>query len=161
MKLGWYESWTRRLVQRHMAETRREVESLAKVTIAGDVVSVVICIVIRVWLPDIDDELGWGLIASVALIIPVVFLLAPLLLSALPYGVTITDKGVMFLVGNRGTFVKYERISEIGFACDNGFRVLRVTVKDKKGGTFKRCVVASPKVAEAEVAKLLVDAGQA
>ena len=139
---------------------RRVVSGIVGVTLWGSVLAVVVCGIVRVFLPEASEELRWGRIVILAGAIPLLFLAVPFVLCCLPTQVHLTDKGVMFQFDSSGSFFKYEQIESLSFVEEEGRRLFEVRAKSKKGDLIVRTAIASPNVRDEDVSKFLADIGQ-
>ena len=150
-----------RLVRRHFAETWRYVSSIFRVVSWGLIVSLAVCVLVRIMLPESADELPWSMVLSLMVVISASFLVLPFLTTVFPLVVHMTEKGVMFQMGGGLILYKYDLIVSISFSDFDGLRMFELSFKTKKGSVDTRTAAASPEVSEEDVRKFLMDIGQA
>ncbi len=158
MRIDWTEPWSMKLVKARYAEARRDLSRIWRICLWTAIAVTAVLAIARQTIPSLGENLTWTTLVRV----PIALLLLglfPCVICLFPVLVHLTEKGVMFQIGNGGTFLKYERLTSISFEERNGMRTFVVREKTKAGKEVERTAVASPKIADADVMKFLADLG--
>jgi hypothetical protein len=79
-------------------------------------------------------------------------------LFALPYIVHVTEKSVVFQLGNSGGVIALKNIISLSFETRDGRRYFVVKAKNKKGVPYERlALMAKKKITEEDVRRFLYD----
>ncbi len=158
MRIDWTEPWSMKLVKARYAEARRDLSSIWRICLWTAIAVTAALAIARRTIPSVGENLPWTTLVRV----PIALLLLglfPYVLCLFPVFVHLTEKGVMFQIGNGGTFLPYERLTSISFEERNGMRTFVAKGKTKDGKELERTAAAAPKIAAADVMKFLADLG--
>ena len=88
----------------------------------------------------------------------VLFLCLPCLFNVFPYGIHVTEKGVVFQVGNTARMINSKDIISLSFETRNERRYFVVKARDKQGLPYERLALMAKKgVTEEDVRRFLYD----
>ena len=156
MRIYWEEPWSVKLVKARHKSNRCDLAGVWRVSIIGAPIVLAILVAVRYLVPGTDDVLTWEFV-SVAFLSALFLWAIVAYLACLPTRIHLTEKGIIF----HTALFKYDELTSISIEDRDGFHLLVVRRKNRKGKEIERTAVTSPKVPDEDVFRFLADIGQA
>ena len=153
----WIEPWDWEVRKARMRQCYKELPPVWRMGVYSLIVFAAF-VAARIFYPETHESLTWGRIIFTSTIIFVGYSVLLPALFALPYIVHVTEKSVVFQLGNSGGVIALKNIISLSFETRDGRRYFVVKAKNKKGVPYERlALMAKKKITEEDVRRFLYD----
>jgi len=156
-RISWTEPWDWGVRKERILQLYRELPPLWRMGVYSLIVFGVLAAA-RIIYPEAQELLTWKRIVYTSILIFAFFSMLLPALYMLPCTFHVTEKGVLFQLGNTGSRIDVKDIISLSFETREGRRFFVVKARNKKGLPYERlALMAKEKIAEEDVKRFLYD----